>query len=120
MRSNLYDPNSPPEQTVSPSTDTRADPDTNWVSNSLLAAKAISAGVDCLPFPYVDGLFRMIVILLETVEKLKKNRDDLKELCECTVEIIKTVSPQISSQGKTAALRLQDLCRELEQMCLKW
>ncbi|KAJ7328347.1 hypothetical protein DFH08DRAFT_815846 [Mycena albidolilacea] len=114
MRSNLRDPNSPPAQSVSPSTGTRADPDTNWVSNSLLAAKAISAGVDCLPFPYVDGLFRMVVILLETVEKLKKNRDDLKELCECTVEIIKTVSAQISSQGKTAALRLQDLCRELE------
>jgi hypothetical protein len=65
------DPDSPREQTVQPPI--KLNSNTDWLSNSLLAAKAISAGADCLPFPYVDGLFRMIVIFMETVEVIMPN-----------------------------------------------
>ncbi|KAJ7741611.1 hypothetical protein B0H14DRAFT_3897865, partial [Mycena olivaceomarginata] len=57
----------------------------------------------------------MIVIFMETVEKLKKNREDLKELCGSIVEIMRIVRDQNSSQGDTAAIKLQGLCGELER-----
>ncbi|KAJ7468128.1 hypothetical protein FB451DRAFT_389303 [Mycena latifolia] len=86
----------------------------DWLGPALLAAKAITAGAECVPFPYVKGAFGMIVVLLETVEKAKKNRDDLKELCENSMEIMKIIQDQISSHGPTAAEKLKSVCEELE------
>jgi hypothetical protein len=31
-------------------------------------AKAITAGAECIPFPYVKGVFGTVVVILETVE----------------------------------------------------
>jgi hypothetical protein len=58
----------PNQETLLNATKTSSSSDSDWLAASLLTAKAISAGADCIPFPYVNGLFRMIVILLETVE----------------------------------------------------
>jgi hypothetical protein len=49
---------------------------------------------------------------------LKKNREDLKELCGSIVEIMRIVRDQNSSQGDTAAIKLQGLCGELERCVL--
>ncbi|KAJ7468200.1 hypothetical protein FB451DRAFT_1481993 [Mycena latifolia] len=86
----------------------------DWLGLALLAAKTITAGAECVPFPYVKGAFGMIIVLLETVEKAKKNRDDLKELCENSMEIMKIVQDQIASHGPTAAEKLKSVCEELE------
>ncbi|KAJ7435734.1 hypothetical protein B0H11DRAFT_2366482 [Mycena galericulata] len=87
----------------------------DWVGMSLLTAKAIIAAAECAPFPYIKGVFGTVVILLETVEKVKKNRDNLKELCEDTVTIIEIVRDQISAHGDTAALKFKSLCEDLER-----
>ncbi|KAJ7468120.1 hypothetical protein FB451DRAFT_1369151 [Mycena latifolia] len=86
----------------------------DWLGPALLAAKTITAGAACVPFPYVKGAFSVIVVLLETVEKTKKNRDDLKELCENSMEIMKIIQDQISYHGPTAAEKLKSVCEELE------
>ncbi|KAJ7496347.1 hypothetical protein B0H11DRAFT_2190115 [Mycena galericulata] len=93
-------------------------PTTDWVGLSLLTAKTIAAAAECAPFPYIKGVFGTVVILLETVEKVKKNRDDLKELCENTVTIIEIVRGQISAHGDMAAANLKGLCEDLER-CLQ-
>ncbi|KAJ7765912.1 hypothetical protein DFH07DRAFT_770052 [Mycena maculata] len=85
----------------------------DWLGPSLLAAKAIAAGGEMLPFPYVKGVFEIAVTVLETVEKVKKNREDLKELCEDTVEIIKIVQGQISAH-EIPPLCLQDILNVIE------
>ncbi|KAJ7486481.1 hypothetical protein FB451DRAFT_1534312, partial [Mycena latifolia] len=85
----------------------------------LLAAKTITAGAECVPFPYVKGAFGVIVVLLETIEKAKKNRDDLKELCENSMEIMKIIQDQILSHGSTAAEKLKSVCVELESALTK-
>ncbi|KAJ7120874.1 hypothetical protein C8R44DRAFT_853251 [Mycena epipterygia] len=90
----------------------------DWVGTSLLTAKAIAAGAECLPFPYVKGVFGIVVTLLEMVEKVKKNRDDLKDLCDDTLAIMKIVQDQISAHGDTAATKFKGLCEDLEN-CLK-
>ncbi|KAJ7468164.1 hypothetical protein FB451DRAFT_1369177 [Mycena latifolia] len=86
----------------------------DWLGPALLAAKTISEAAEGVPFPYVKGAFGVIVVLLETIEKAKKNRDDLKELCENSMEIMKIVQDQISSHGPTAAEKLKSICEELE------
>ncbi|KAJ7467964.1 hypothetical protein FB451DRAFT_1481208 [Mycena latifolia] len=103
-----------------------------WLGPALLAAKTITAGAECVPFPYVKGAFGMIVVLLETAEvqhlvvltngmsdhwflqKAKKNRDDLKELCENSMEIMKIIQDQILFHGPTAAEKVKSVCEELE------
>jgi hypothetical protein len=40
----------------------------DWLAGSLVAAKAMRAAADSLPFPYVKVVFGSVVILLETVE----------------------------------------------------
>ncbi|KAJ7792583.1 P-loop containing nucleoside triphosphate hydrolase protein, partial [Mycena leptocephala] len=90
----------------------------DWLAGSLVAAKAMRAAADSLPFPYVKVVFGSVVILLETVEKVKKNRDDLRGLCGDTVDIIRIVRDQIASHGDTAALKFKGLCEDLER-CLQ-
>ncbi|KAJ7106921.1 hypothetical protein C8R44DRAFT_885610 [Mycena epipterygia] len=85
----------------------------DWLANSLLTAKTISAAAKLIPFPYVKGVFETVVSLLETVEKLKKNRDDLKELCEDIMEIIDIVQ-ELSAQQDTPAVAFNKKCDELQ------
>ncbi|KAJ7458446.1 hypothetical protein FB451DRAFT_1372188 [Mycena latifolia] len=72
----------------------------DWLAISLMAAKAVTAAAECIPFPYV--------------KEVKKNRDDLKELCENITEIIRIVQDQLSAHGDTAAVRFKGLCEDLE------
>lgn len=44
----------------------RSNPD--WITTSLLAAKALAAGTGDQNFPYVKNVFGTAIILLETVE----------------------------------------------------
>ncbi|KAJ7454167.1 hypothetical protein FB451DRAFT_1184921 [Mycena latifolia] len=87
---------------------------TDWLATALTTAKAVTAGAECLPFPYVKGVFGTVVLILETVEQVKKNRDDLKELCTNIMEIIRIVQDQLSSHGDTAAIKFKALCEDLE------
>ncbi|KAJ6546003.1 hypothetical protein DFH09DRAFT_1282005 [Mycena vulgaris] len=86
----------------------------DWLAGSLTTAKLIAAGAECIPFPYVKGVFGMVIIILETVEKVKRNRDDLKELCEDIVEIIGIVQGRLSSHADTTAVEFRRLCEKLE------
>ncbi|KAJ6547981.1 hypothetical protein DFH09DRAFT_1281715 [Mycena vulgaris] len=86
----------------------------DWLAASLTTAKLIAAGAECIPFPYVKGVFGTAVIILETVEKVKRNRDDLQELCEDIMEIIRIVQERLSFHGDTAAVDFKALCEKLE------
>ncbi|KAJ7850967.1 hypothetical protein B0H13DRAFT_52122 [Mycena leptocephala] len=87
----------------------------DWLAPTIVAAKMITAAGECLPFPYVKGAFGMVVILLETVEKAKKNRDDLKALCTTAMEIMYILQDQISLHGDTGAVKLKGLCKDFER-----
>ncbi|KAJ6547999.1 hypothetical protein DFH09DRAFT_1281720 [Mycena vulgaris] len=86
----------------------------DWLAASLTTAKLIAAGAECIPFPYVKGVFGTVVVILETVEKVKRNREDLQELCEDIVEIIRIVQERLSFHGDTAAVDFKALCEKLE------
>ncbi|KAJ6564795.1 hypothetical protein B0H19DRAFT_1233545 [Mycena capillaripes] len=114
--------NSPPSTGASTSSRKRflrgfksLSPNSDWLAPSILTAKTVTAAAECLPFPYVKGVFGVVVVLLETVEKVKRNRDDLKDLCENITEIAVILEDQLSSHGNTVALKLRGLCEELER-----
>ncbi|KAJ7463371.1 hypothetical protein FB451DRAFT_1494488 [Mycena latifolia] len=89
----------------------------DWLETSLTTAKAVTAAAECIPFPYVKGVFGTVVVILETIElpqKVKKSRDDLKELCENIMEIISIIQDQLSSHGDTAAVKFKSLCEDLQ------
>ncbi|KAJ6506473.1 hypothetical protein DFH09DRAFT_282549 [Mycena vulgaris] len=86
----------------------------DWLAASLTTAKLIAAGAECIPFPYVKGVFGTVVVILETVEKVKRNREDLQELCEDIMEIIRIVQERLSFHGDTAAVDFKALCEKLE------
>ncbi|KAJ6476787.1 hypothetical protein DFH09DRAFT_1108736 [Mycena vulgaris] len=88
--------------------------ETDWLGPALLTAKAITAGAECVPFPYVKGAFGTVVILLETVEKVKKNHSDLKELCSNALQIMAIVQDQITLHGEAGAEKMRDLCQKFE------
>ncbi|KAJ7446583.1 hypothetical protein FB451DRAFT_1537503 [Mycena latifolia] len=99
-----------PFQPIKPSPSFGAD----WLAALIFNARAITAAAEALPFPYVKGVFGSVVFLLETVEKVQKNRDQLKELCADTVDVITVLRDQISCHGDTAALKFKGQCEELQ------
>ncbi|KAJ7104954.1 hypothetical protein C8R44DRAFT_886965 [Mycena epipterygia] len=102
---------SSPTSATSSASSARAD----WLDISLLTAKTITAAAECVPFPYVKGVCGTVVVLLETIEKVKKNRDDWKELCETTMNIITIVHSQLLVHGDSGATHFKQLCEELEK-----
>ncbi|KAJ7716912.1 hypothetical protein DFH07DRAFT_947527 [Mycena maculata] len=95
---------------------TKSSPD--WLGICLRTARVLATGAEMVPFPYVQGIFEMAVMMLETAEQVQKNREGLKDLCEDTVEILKIVRDQISEHGDVAAARFMGLCKDLEK-CLQ-
>jgi hypothetical protein len=51
-------------------------------------------------------------------QKVKRNRDDLKELCDSTMVIVAILKDQLSSHPNTPAVKLKELCKELERQVL--
>ncbi|KAJ7463373.1 hypothetical protein FB451DRAFT_1494499 [Mycena latifolia] len=90
--------------------------DSDWLPAFIFAAKAISVAGDSLPFPYVKGVFGSAVFLLETVQKVQKNRDNMKELCADTVDIIAVIRDRVSFHRDTAALQFKAQCEEFERL----
>ncbi|KAJ7144745.1 hypothetical protein C8R43DRAFT_563088 [Mycena crocata] len=88
----------------------------DWLANSLITAKIAVSAAECAPFPFVKGAFGIVVVLLETVEKVKKNRENLKELCENTVEIMAIIKEQLTSHGDSAAIKFRGRCEEFESI----
>ncbi|KAJ7713122.1 hypothetical protein B0H16DRAFT_1702608 [Mycena metata] len=86
----------------------------DWLAPAILTAKTITAAAECAPFPYIKGVSGTVLILLETVVTVKKNREDLEELCNSATEIITILHDQILAHGDTAAIKFKGLCGELE------
>ncbi|KAJ7734885.1 hypothetical protein B0H16DRAFT_151648 [Mycena metata] len=98
---------------VGPTTKAPSDSKSQWIAAAILTAKTITAAAECAPFPYIKGVSGTVVILLETVEKVKQNREDLKELCDNTTEIVMLLHDQIQTHGNTV-VKFKGLCEELE------
>ncbi|KAJ7921622.1 hypothetical protein B0H13DRAFT_2267777 [Mycena leptocephala] len=86
----------------------------DWLSHCIHIAKILKEAADLVPVTYVKGAIGTVVILLETVEKVKQNREDLRELCENTTRVAVYLGEQLGSHQNTTAIKLKDMCEELE------
>ncbi|KAJ7927289.1 hypothetical protein B0H13DRAFT_1861474 [Mycena leptocephala] len=87
----------------------------DWLSHCIHIAKILKEAADLVPVSYVKGAIGTVVILLETVEKVKQNREDLQELCENTTRIAVYLGEQLASCQNTTAVRLKDMCEEMKR-----
>lgn len=58
---------------------------------------------------------KVLKLYSSRLQKVKKNRDDLRDLCDDTLAIMKIVQDQISAHGDTAATKFKGLCEDLEK-----
>ncbi|KAJ7215541.1 hypothetical protein GGX14DRAFT_443045 [Mycena pura] len=82
----------------------------NWLAHMILAVRTVAAGAEFIPLPCIRAAFGTVVIFLETVDKMKKNREDLRALCASVVEIVLLVRDEISANGCKASGRFMGLC----------
>ncbi|KAJ7463318.1 hypothetical protein FB451DRAFT_1494319 [Mycena latifolia] len=78
----------------------------DWLPALIFNAKAMNAAAESLPLPYVKGVLG--------TAKVQKNRDNMKELCADTVDIITVIRDRISFHQDTAALQFRAQCEEFE------
>ncbi|KAJ7921631.1 hypothetical protein B0H13DRAFT_2267779 [Mycena leptocephala] len=86
-----------------------------WLSHCIHIAKILKEAANLVPVSYVKGAVGTVVILLETVEKVRQNQEDLQELCENTTRIAVYLGEQLASHQNTTAIRLKDMCEEFER-----
>ncbi|KAJ7027809.1 hypothetical protein C8F04DRAFT_1121392 [Mycena alexandri] len=85
----------------------------DWLAHMILAVKTVAAGAEFIPLPYIRAAFGTVVIFLETVDNMKKNRNDLRELCEGTVEIVILLRDELAAHGPVIGTRFMGLCENL-------
>ncbi|KAJ7158588.1 hypothetical protein C8R46DRAFT_395090 [Mycena filopes] len=87
---------------------------TDWLGAAITVAETVESAAELIPFPYVKGVAAVIVRLLRAIEKVKKNREDLKELCVSSTKIASFLQDQIVQYGNTAAIKFNSICEELK------
>ncbi|KAJ7208260.1 hypothetical protein GGX14DRAFT_633854 [Mycena pura] len=84
----------------------------DWLGPSLLAARTMVAASENAPVPF--GVFGTILIVLETIDKVKKNRESLKQLCGNVIKIMKIVESHLVFCEDVELSKLENLCADLE------
>ncbi|KAJ7772215.1 hypothetical protein B0H16DRAFT_1512687 [Mycena metata] len=84
----------------------------DWLAQMIMAVRTIAAGADFVPLPYARAALGTLVVLLETVDKIKKNREDLRDLCASTVEIVLILRNEIRNNGESAGSRFAGFCED--------
>ncbi|KAJ6543093.1 hypothetical protein B0H19DRAFT_1077108 [Mycena capillaripes] len=81
----------------------------DWLAEMILTARAMATGAEFVPLPGVRAAFGAVVLLLETVDKIKRNREDLRDLCASTFEIVLILEEEVKIHGHSAALQFAGL-----------
>ncbi|KAJ7192181.1 hypothetical protein GGX14DRAFT_406579 [Mycena pura] len=97
-----------------PQASSKSKPD--WLGPALLTVQMATASAEMVPFPCVKGVFGTIKTVLETVVKVKKNQNSLKELCEDITEITKIIGGKITEGGDKMCWELEGPCTELDDV----
>ncbi|KAJ7158536.1 hypothetical protein C8R46DRAFT_1109479 [Mycena filopes] len=87
---------------------------TDWLGAAITVAETVDSAAELIPFPYITAVSEVIVRLLKAIERVKKNREDLKELCASSTEIASFLHIQIVRYGSTAAVEFKGVCEELK------
>ncbi|KAJ7026249.1 hypothetical protein C8F04DRAFT_1297874 [Mycena alexandri] len=84
----------------------------DWLAEMLVAARTIAIGAELIPIPCVRVAFGIAVLFLETVNKIKRNREDLKDLCGTTLEIMMILEEGTKDHEKYTTVRFAGLVED--------
>ncbi|KAJ7252309.1 hypothetical protein C8J57DRAFT_1520151 [Mycena rebaudengoi] len=73
------------------------------LANLILTSKSIIAAAELLPFPYLKVALGPVILILEAVQKMAKNRD-FTDLCASIVEVITLLQKDISQFGWSTSI----------------
>ncbi|TFK38197.1 hypothetical protein BDQ12DRAFT_124728 [Crucibulum laeve] len=105
----------PPQTKFAPAGIAAAD----WLANAITLVKVIQTASDLAPFPYIKSAAGTLLILLEPIQQLQKNRDDYKGLVQTTLEIIQLLQEEVLANPNVAAVsdRFKQQCKDVDS-CL--
>ncbi|KAJ6601876.1 hypothetical protein DFH09DRAFT_1069425 [Mycena vulgaris] len=83
-----------------------------WKSPRARLKGTIPIGAELIPIPCVRVAFGTAVLFLETVNKSKRNRENLKDLCGTTLEIMTILREGTKDHEKHATPRLAGLVED--------
>ncbi|KAJ7455853.1 hypothetical protein FB451DRAFT_1407677 [Mycena latifolia] len=81
----------------------------DWLIDMIFSAKT-AAAAEFIPAPYIRAALTTVVNFLETVDKINRNREDLKDLCTNILEIVAILREEFSIHGNTGTPRFMGLC----------
>ncbi|KAJ7482492.1 hypothetical protein FB451DRAFT_1441811 [Mycena latifolia] len=84
----------------------------DWLAEMLVAARTIAIGAELIPIPCVRVAFGTAVLFLETVNRIKRNREDLKDLCGTTLEIMMILREGTKDHEKYTTVRFAALVED--------
>ncbi|KAF7336416.1 hypothetical protein MSAN_02295600 [Mycena sanguinolenta] len=71
-----------------------------WLPAMIFTAKTMAAVAECVPVPCIQGVFNAVVTFLESVDRIQRNRQDLKDLCASTLEIATLLHNELTAHGE--------------------
>ncbi|KAJ7189822.1 hypothetical protein GGX14DRAFT_547023, partial [Mycena pura] len=88
----------------------------DWLGPSLVTARTVTAAAECAAFPYVKGVFGTAVVVLEAIQKVKKNQGALEDLRGNIMQIMNIVHGHLLDRKQTDTSKLEILCQDLESV----
>ncbi|KAJ7218671.1 hypothetical protein GGX14DRAFT_541442 [Mycena pura] len=101
---------SPSRKGPQPASESKSD----WLGPIIITVEVVTASAGLVPFPYVKGVVETVKTVLEAVEKVKNNRDTLRELCEDIAGITAIVQDKLSAYGNNVAEEMVRQCKEFD------
>ncbi|KAK0186764.1 hypothetical protein F5146DRAFT_1067326, partial [Armillaria mellea] len=84
------------------------------IDSCLKIAKLTAAAGELAPFPFIKGAAQCVVVVLEAIESVEKNRQDLQELAESIVTTLVVVRDTVINHGPTSASCFKDICLDFQ------
>ncbi|KAG7439069.1 uncharacterized protein BT62DRAFT_135624 [Guyanagaster necrorhizus] len=80
----------------------------------IKVAQLTAAAGEMAPFPFIKGAAECVVLVLESIKGVSKNKKDMQELAESIVAILADIRDTIIEHGPTSATRFQTICVEYQ------
>ncbi|KAF7307990.1 hypothetical protein MKEN_01160600 [Mycena kentingensis (nom. inval.)] len=85
-----------------------------WLEAALQAARLASAAADTVPI--VNNIFQGVAVILDTVQRIRTNKEDLEALCNMILQTQETLSDLIITHQESKRDALMRRCEEFQSL----
>ncbi|KAF7329381.1 hypothetical protein MKEN_00199700 [Mycena kentingensis (nom. inval.)] len=84
----------------------------NWFAHILVGARAMASAARATSIPAISAVFDVAVLILESAERARRNRETLRDLCSSVFEIISMLREE-NENGCLTSGPMVDFCGDL-------